>query len=569
MIRTVLAALLLTPPSLAAQAEESQLVTYDLRRVMPRWDEGNSWQQTLLVPPVLNPRDEIHWIPAERYGGWLSFELLDLLNQILGDELRREGREMLVEGDALTVLAPAALQQQVRVILEGLEQALAGTLTLSVDVFQLAEGAPEPASVLLSDEEGQKLVAALAASGSAQRTTTVQLSAGRTTVVDSILAVPFLWDHDVEIAQEITAFDPLMSETRSGTRLVLRAAAQPGGALLSVLQLGSELRGMRDIELSLEGTLTRSDKPPFRLPGPARVQSPDLDLVSFAFDTFLPDGKALALGFESNLAGKKARQVVVLRRLASTLGSYVVRQIPGTNRSLIALDAELFRPARLETDVAVSKEPTQGLSPLATASLSFETSGFLIEWIKARFSIWRPFGPWILIVTDPAWDRDANAQLERLVKGLKPRTSLSEATFELRAGSARTVRARLPLLEGTRAGLAVAHGRTALLDYDVEVAQGASVHDPLVSSLFEGLVLSCLAQGDLAEVRGLAQLVTAAAPIEAGGVGFGKFECFETQTLRFDERVRVAPGRPLRLGPVAEKGVAGLVLELTLAPLGR
>ncbi|MEQ1895406.1 MAG: hypothetical protein ABL998_22950, partial [Planctomycetota bacterium] len=484
MIRTTLAALLLALPTFA-QAEDSQLVSYDLRRILPRWDAGD-WSQSLLFPPLAHPEAESSAIPAERYGGLLSFELLDLLNQILGDDLRREGREMLIEGDALTVLAPAALQQQVRALLDGLEQALAGTVTLRVEFFTLAEGAAEPASLLLSDEEAQKLSASLA--GSAGRAFTLQLSAGRTDVLDARRSIPFLFDYDVEIAQGIGVFVPVMQETSTGVRLALRAGAVPGGTALAVLGISSDLRALRALELGVAGTVTQTDKPPYRIEGPELLQSPEVDLASFAFDTFLPDGKALALTFESALAGKKVRQLVLLRRTASTLSSYVARPIPGTNRTVVALDTGLFRGARLETTIELSGFVRPGvLLPMATAALTGETSGFLLEWLKARFSIWRPFGPWILVVTDPTWDRDALAQLERLVKGLKPRTGLSEAVFELRSGTARSVRARLPVLEGSRAGLVVGFGRTAVVGYSAEVAQNAAMHDPDVGAIFDGL----------------------------------------------------------------------------------
>jgi len=566
MISLALASLLLGLQA-SPQGEDSQLVRYDLRRVMPAWDSGTSWTQSLLIAPAFNwsagPQE---WIADDRYAALLSFELLDLLNQILGDELRREGREMLVEGDALSVLAPASLQQQVRTVLEGLEQALAGTLTMRVDSFRLAEGASEPSSVVISDEEAQKLVAALASSGSQQRTSTLQLSAGRTEVIDEWRRTPYLRDWDVEVAQGMTIFDPQIDEVRTGSRLVLRALAVPGGAALSVLQLESKLESLREVELELSGLLTQVEAPPMILPGPSRLQSPEVGQTAFAFDTFLADGKALALTFESALGGRKVRQVVVLRRVTSTLGSYVVRSIPGTNRSLIALDTGLFHSARFLPDIRDLEDAGgPGFQPQIQARLDFEGSGFLVEWLKARFSIWRPFGPWILIVTDPAWDRDAGAQLDRLVKGLRPRTGLSEASFELRASGARVVRARLPLLEGSSACLVVARARTALTDYNAEIAQSASVHDPIMGSVFEGLALSCYLQGDMAELRGLGQVAGASQMLDPGG-NLGVMEWVETSSLRFDERLRLGDGRAQRIGPGAERNEGGLVLEFTLAP---
>lgn len=568
MIPSALATLLLALAPVR-QGEEAQLVSYDLRRVLPRWDAGTEWRQTLLVAPAGDPASEPEWIGGDRYAGLLSFELLDLLNQILGDELRREGREMMVEGDTLAVLAPASLQQQVRGLLEGLEQALAGTLTVRVDSFRLAEGASEPSAVVMSDEEAQRLVASLSSAGSLQRTATLQLSAGRTEVLDEWQRTSYLRDYDVEVAQGMAIFDPQVDEALSGQRLALRALAVPGGAALSVLGLESELEELRELEIDLSGLLTQVEAPPMTLQGPHRLQSPKVVQTAFAFDTFLADGKALALTFDSALGERKVRSVVVLRRLANTLGSYVVRPIPGTNRSLIALDAGLFRPARFvpELELALGNRG-RGQVPSAMAQLDFEGSGFLIEWLKARFSIWRPFGPWILVVTDPAWDRDAGAQLDRLVKGVRPRVALTEASFELRSAGARAVRVRLPLLEGSSATVVVGRARTALTDHDAEIAQNAAVQDPQVTSVFEGLVLTCFQHGDLVELRGFAQLEGRSQEFSPGG-GLATLERLDLRSLRFDERLRLDGGRtPQRIGSSAERSDSGLLLELGFAPAG-
>src|SRR5262245_66493508 len=90
------------------QSEESVLASYDLRAVLPRWDAGPSWSQSLLEPPVVGFLKEENTIEGTlNYADLTAFELLDLLTQVLGDELRREGRELMVEGDKLSVLEPA------------------------------------------------------------------------------------------------------------------------------------------------------------------------------------------------------------------------------------------------------------------------------------------------------------------------------------------------------------------------------------------------------------------------------------------------------------------------------
>jgi len=256
--------------------------------------------------------------------------------------------------------------------------------------------------------------------------------------------------------------------------------------------------------------------------------------------------------------------------------SYAARPIPRTNRTLIALDAELFRPARLTSEAAPWVDEQGVPQPNVVATFDGELSSFLLEWLKARFSVWRRFGPWILIVTDPSWDRDAAAQLDRLVKSLRPATGLRTLGIDLRAQGrepAFPVRARVPVLDGTSAGLVLARGFTAVTGFDAEIAQGAAVHDPFVSSVFEGVALALTIQGTTLEASGLAQLLDAPPPVvEAGYDVFGAILRPEPRVLRFDERVELPEGRPgpVRIGGGSERAdQLGLTLEISVSNLAR
>lgn len=565
-----------------SQSEENVLATYDLRRVMPRWDASPSWSQTLLVPPAVNPRDEsiVSLDNALEYGELASFELLDLLTQVLGDELRREGRELMVEGHVLTVLAPESLHEQVRSILEGLELALSGTVPVRVDVLTLSEAGGElPPAGTLPEGEVAKQVSALLARGAQHQSFVLELSAGRTARADAFQRIPFLFDFDVEIAQSMVIFDPVMSETRDGTRIALRGLPKAGGLWLSTLFLRSDLLGeIAKKPLELRGSINHLEKGASEVvQGPADIQSPKILVRGLAFDTFLPDGQGLALTLESSLGGARTREVVFLRRLGGAMSPYVVRPIPRTSRTLIALDAELFRAPRLSSLADPRHDPATGAAqPNLVARFDGEVSGFLLEWMKARFSVWRRFGPWILIVTDPLWDRDAAAHLDRLVKSLRPATTLHDVTVELRAQGREgpsPVRMRVPVLAGSTAGFVMGRGETAVTGYSVEVAQGASVPDPYVSAVFEGLTLALCVEGKICEASGMAQLFDAAfAVIDPGYSVLGPIERPEPRVLRFDERLVLLAGRPgpVRIGSGSERpDQPGLVLEITVSPAQR
>lgn len=552
------------------QAEETTLITYDLRAVMPRWDSGG-WSMSLLVPPVSNPRQDAESLdgPPE-YAELASFELHDLLTQVLGDELRREGREILVEGNVLTVLAPPGVHEQVSSVLESLKLALGGTVPIQVDVLDLAEGsgALPPAGTLASDE-ALRLIGALEAKGAQRRSYSLELSTGRTARLDAYRRIPFLFDYDVEVAQGMVVFGPVMGETREGTRLAMRGLGLPNGLALSMLFLRSELLGkIQKRSLTLNGLVNHPDGGTTKaITGPDGIQSPEVLVRGLAFDTYLPDGSALALTIEATLGKTKLRELVVIRRLGGAMSSYVARPIPRTNRTLIALDAELFRPGGLFTSVETRFDSQGMLSPRVVASLEAELSGFLMEWMKARFSVWRRFGPWILVVTDPAWDRDAAAQLDRLVKSLRPVDRVHDVVLDLHgaSGEEHPVRLSLPLLEGSRAGLVVARGGTAVTGFDVEVAQGASVADPFVSSIFDGLALAFSIEGTTLEARGVSQLFDSPiTTLDTGYDMYGPIERPEPRLLRFDERLEMPEGHPgpLRIGSGADP--SGLALEVTV-----
>jgi hypothetical protein len=573
----LLFAFVLAPLGTVPQQEESVLATYDLRAVLPRWDASTSWSQSLLIWPVASPRQELPSIEGSlKYADLPSYELLDLLNQILGDDLR-PGLQLVVDGSMLNVLAPPALQEQVRSILESLTSALGSTVSVRVDELTLAEGAGELGNAgLLNEDEAAKLVTALVGRGAQHKSYALELSAGRTALLDTHRAVPFLFDYDVEIAQMMMIYAPVMSETREGTRLALRGLAVPGGLALSAVYRRSELLGeLGKIPLTLKGIVNPVEGGATQImDGPDGVQSPEVLVSGLAFDTFLPDGKALALTLEGSLGKARTRELVLLRRTGGTMSSYVSRLIPRTNRTLIALHAELFRPARLSSAAEYWSDGQGGPQPSLVASLDGELSSFLLEWLKARFTVWRRFGPWILIVTDPAWDRDAPAQLDRLVKSLRPPAAPRTVSIDLRTqGAVVPVRIRVPLLDGSSAGLVLARGRTAVIGYDVEVANGAGVPDPFVGSVFDGLSLALSLQGTTIEARGLGQIFDTDIALLQSGYGLlGPIERPEPRVLRFDERLELPEGRPgpARIGGTSERGdQPGLALEITVSGAGR
>jgi hypothetical protein len=135
------------------------------------------------------------------------------------------------------------------------------------------------------------------------------------------------------------------------------------------------------------------------------------------------------------------------------------------------------------------------------------------------------------------------------------------------------VRLRVPLLEGASAGLVLGRGQTVVTGFDVEVAQGASVPDPHVSSIFEGLCLALSIEGTTCEASGMAQLLDyPIATLDPGYDVLGPLERPEPRVLHFDERLKIPEGRPgpLRIGGTSDRPEQpGLVVEITVSSAQR
>jgi hypothetical protein len=562
----VLFALLLLPsPAGDAAQADSVLVVYDLRPVLPRYDSGSGWE-SLVVPPFEG---------TEHGGGGhdLDFEqespdvVVDLLSQILGDELRFEGREIALDGTKLVVLAPAPIQARVRDTLEALEAALGASVELQVDLYELPAGAAWPARAVMDAAEVDRGAAALFGPDPQRASYTLSLSAGRTAVLDMTRREPFLFDYDVEIAQGSVMYDPIVRDAQEGTRMLVRAVPSTEGLSLSIVALRSKIaEAPTEIPVPLVGRVSAEKEDMREVQGPAAMQSVAVLSHALAFDGFLPEGKALLFGSRVAVGGHEGGWLAVLRKTGGTLSSYQVRKLPNSSRSLVFVNSELVVPPAIELERGIVNEHTLPM-PYVAARTGERASLFLFDWMKYRFSVWRRIGPWAIAVHDPAWDDGAPDELSRLLAQWKPESrSLAIQGALLRGEAAAPVRWMLPARPGT--SFAVASGLTtlALHDFDVEVAQFAGVADPVRVPIFEGLT-AIVATGLEADAP-LALDLRATALVRSGGtsmdlktpmLGTLQLPAFERLELEATRRLAHGPGKATRveLGDVSQKEAGG------------
>ncbi|HED66915.1 MAG TPA: hypothetical protein ENJ09_15335, partial [Planctomycetes bacterium] len=484
-----------TAPSSGAVASEnpSVLVHYDLRQVIPELDDGDLWRQGL-VPRVARrwERDDVV-MPTDFYSAVPSEVVYDVISRTLGDAMRERGRMMSLEGESdLLVLAPRSVQEEVQKILGTLGRALAGSDRIRLEVLSFSGAAgdgPLLEKTALSEEEADRMVADLAAKGAALHTYRFDLTPGRTSGLTTGRDVSFLLDYDVEIAQAATIYDPVVSSYRDGTRFLMRATRRGASTALSILMRETlPAEKPRERPLSFYAGLGSQKGGGYSFhQGPDSVQIPNIFSRGVAFTTLIPDGGVVAFASAFTRGGETRREVCLLRREGGVSSPFYRAKFGSV--TLFLVNSELFSPPGLSFDLYTNEEELGG-HPLLYAKLDAAPATFLFDWLKYRFSVWRRIGPWAVVVTDPAWDNQALADLEQLLASLEEGGRNVTCSSDLQAPDQSSfARLVLPVLGGTGFGAVLGRTTTALTDFDVEVAQFAGSPDPVIAPLFDGMVL--------------------------------------------------------------------------------
>lgn len=558
------------------------LVRYDLRPVLPRLDGGTGWASGLaqLPPPWWHdsPTVDVQGLGEDA----APDAILALVTQILGDELSAKGSQITLESDThLSVLAPEAVQAKVAFVLDQLESVLSAAVQVHVDVVsgKGPGGAALPAKGVVPVAEADRMIAALEARGAAHEELELQLRAGRTAAIGQSRTVPLVYDYDVEIAQGSFMYDPIVFQVMDGLRLFVRGVPGASGTRISVLLLQGDLvGGVQDEKLELRGTVGYEKTGGLTfVGGPEALQTFQVLTRSMAFTSFLPEGQAIVIGCETRLGGDDESQLIVMRQVGGGAPAYASSAIRGTSRTLTLVDSELLRAPGF--DVVTGR--VEG-HPFVTATLTAETSAFLYDWLRYRYTVSRTIGPWAVVVSDPSWDARGAEAIDELVKRAGAPAKLLDVHVELVAGgeeAVRPVRWSLPVLEGTSCAAVLGVSSTAVADYDVEVAQFAGVPDPVVQATFSGLALGLEvsrggAAGDggstwVLDARGTGQRLRGPmTSFEPAGPMMARVDQPQYDVLELNERVRLTKqgaGAGTTIGPLSRKpdqGGLGLVVSI-------
>lgn len=530
---------------------DAVLVRYDLEAALTTYDTG--FEESLLLSAG-NAHIDRHRTRLEgRYDEQSPDAVVNVLTRLLGEELEYEGRFVhLTDDNNLLVMAPAEVQARVKAVLAAIEGAVAGAVVLQVDIVSIAEGAQPFGGRSVVDAD--QVDGMLAAARGPRETYRLRTVAGRTSILHRMERIALVADADVEIAHGSAIHDPVLGFAEAGTRILARSAATPGGVLLAMFYAnGSPLQDAPvRTEVPLESFVAKDNGVDYAMAIRAH-ESVEILFRSLALNTFVPDGKALVIGSEIDLAGERDRQAVVIRRVGGGATAFRSEDGGSQGRRLFMINTEAFEPPTVRTGGRVQQEYDEYESdcPSMRAEMASGSSVFLYDWISSRFSTWRTFGPWILCVYDPSWDGNAAEELERLLATWGPDASVRQLDLTTRSrghGGEVPVRWSLPVRMGTDCGAMAGISGTLLNDYDVEVAQLAAAGDPQHRPVFNGLAFRsrpAIASGGHLSVGLLALAHLQRGPardVELGGPLMKIVQQATYDELAVDERLRILSG---------------------------
>ena len=559
--------------------DDSVLVRYDLGPVLPSYDAADGWSHSLdrgfdrawgLERNTPNVRT--------MYEGASPETVSELIRQLIGDELTSEGRLVSLEGDSsLLVLAPPAVQARVKRAMDGLAQGFGSTVKLQIDVVEMggALGQDLPASVPAAQAE--RFLQGLLSRNGQRHSYKLELSAGRTGVIDQRMSRSMVLDHDVEIAKGATIFDPTVYAVEEGEFFALQATPFAAGSALTVVMTSAQLVGeLKTIELNMPSYVGQEDGGrPALLRGIELIQVGQLQQRSLAASSFLAKDQALVFASQIQQAGNESSRVVLIRQIGDSTTGFRRIEFEGTNLSLILANASAFDAGVLSFETNEDEFTDEDWTPALTARTDTSHSSFLYEWAARNFSLWRRVGPWIAIVTNPEWDGDRAKDLERLYQMAQPSQQVVglDIKFGRSSGALSPMRWSLPISEGSQCGVLLGTSSTAVMDVDVEVAGNASTKDPVVRATFHGLsaMLGLSGSGAQRSLQVLGSGTWRDLPAELFDVGSSqgvKFDQSRVRSMNFNDRMQVGAQKSVRFGG-SDQGAtadAGLYLEVGLNP---
>ena len=523
--------------------QQTATATVELGAFAVTQDEG---------PEGLALLDPFAWLDNSRAGvegeDLNPRDVLDLLDRFFGRGQRGLQARTVAEGSgAYSVKLEGTNEQiaQAREILGFLEEQLHAPRRFEVLAFRSAGVSPavDSSGSVLSPEETEARIAAIAMSGTDVRRYTLSVRPGQTGTIHLREERSFVADYDVEIAAGAFAYDPRICMPRIGDLLVARAKGEGDGSRLSlVLRRGVAAGPVTSREMVIGGLAGREQGPVGPMNSKVVLEGLEIVTHSFGFETVLRNGESVELSIESAL-GDGAGSSYLVRAL--DVGPGPVRRLAVGDRELVLVEEEFASPDTFtfEQDGRAFADPEWSGALYAALPSSRGPAKEVMETDRDASRI----GPFAFVVCGPTGP-SADKLVDEIQRILPSPARHRVVNAEIRSDGVEFARFRFPCLAGSKGFAATSRGAMRVYDLDVEVAANASVVDPSVEPILEGALCIWDTRG-----RGSVELEAAVGKgpettLTLEGIGHGMIDR--------TPRTRIADTRSLA-GGEAELGVQG------------
>lgn len=299
----------------------------------------------------------------------------------------------------------------------------------------------------------------------------------------------FVASFDAEVASDANVAEPRMGRVASGRTLHVRASRVEGGRAVAI-------EGLLDLALEL----------PFREFDPESsdlgvLQQPQVSALQLAFAGKVRSGGWLAL----SIAGHGQHDGVLLLQASARPDPTAPVRWRGFDVASLAGSLSDWPAPDPESDGLLEEapEPAQLRAPLSSAQLSGAAALLLGSGRRGKLSSFKSssaaglvWGEGLVFV--PVAEPEALADVEALVRAAESERTRS---YEL-ALTHGALAVRMPACEGSFVRVLAVEERTALVDYDVEIAQEAWIPLPRIERVLSGLLVEGPLQGGALVARG-------------------------------------------------------------------
>ncbi len=404
------------------------------------------------------------------------------VSALLADESAREEGELRLFGEAppLVVRGAKADLERARASLADLD-ALGNALEIELAAWWLPQAEPLPA--------WPEDAAARARIGSAFPLGKAAVRSGASVDLGVRRLRRFVASFEAEVASDSNVAEPRMGRVASGRTLHVRACRVEGGRAVAV-------EGLLDLALELPFTEFDPDCSDLGV-----LHEPHVAALQLAFAGKVRSGGWLAL----SIAGHGQHDGVLLLQVSSRPDPAAPVRWRGFDVASLAAPLFDWPAPEPENDGQFEEAPeaVQLRAPLLSEQLSSAAASLLGSARRGKLGSFSSSAAAGLVWGDglvfvPVAESEALACVDALVRAAESERTRS---YEL-ALSHGALAVRMPACEGSFARVLVVEERTALVDYDVEIAEEAWIPLPRVERVLSGLVVEGALQGGALVARG-------------------------------------------------------------------